>query len=129
MQIHTTARHCELHPDDRALANLRLEKCQRYARDLHEAHVVVTAEGFRYVVEITARLKRRQVAVREESTAPRHALELAADRLEEHLRRLHERRIDRKRSAVPDGLANGAADGAAEDDDADFDGLDGFEEV
>lgn len=127
MQIHTTARHFDLHVDDRAFASERIEKCQRFAHDLSEAHVVVTAEGYRYVAEITATLKRRQFAVREESTAPRRALELAADRLEQHLRRLHERRIDRQRGPRAESIAgdgaNGAADGDAVDD------LEGFEEA
>ena len=118
MQIRTTARHCTLDDDIRALANLRLEKCQRFARDLREAHVIVTSEGFRYIAEITAQLTRRAVAVREEAHQPRLALERAADRLEEHLRRLHERRIDRKRPP-----RDGRPTPSAAVDDADDEGL------
>ena len=46
MHINTTARHCELDPEDRLFALGRLEKLGRFARDIQEAHLVVTAEGY-----------------------------------------------------------------------------------
>ena len=45
MQINTTARHCELDQEVRSFTQERLEKFNRFARDIQEAHVVVTAEG------------------------------------------------------------------------------------
>ena len=96
MQIHTTARHCELDPEDRLHAHQRLEKLQRYARDLQEAHLVVSAEKFRHTAEITLRLKHHEMASHEESTGARMAIDRAVDALEAQLRRLKERRIDRK---------------------------------
>jgi ribosomal subunit interface protein len=116
MHINTTARHCELDPEDRLFALERLGKLQRYARDLHEAHLVVTAEGYRHSAEITLRLKHHDLVSREESTEMRQAIDLAADRLEQQLRRIKEKRIDRKRSgarprdgseAPPDGASAG----------------------
>ena len=53
MHINTTARHCELDPEDRLHAHQRLEKLQRFARDLQEAHLVVSAEKYRHIAEIT----------------------------------------------------------------------------
>ena len=50
MQITTTARHCELDPDTRDFVEHRLGKFQKYARDIQEVHLIVTAEkkaGFR----------------------------------------------------------------------------------
>ena len=47
MKIHTTARHCELDPEDKLLVHQRLERLLRYfrdPRDLMEAHVVVGVE-------------------------------------------------------------------------------------
>src|SRR5262245_9298043 len=118
MHINTTARHCELDPEDRLFAEERLGKLQRYARDLHEAHLVVTAEGYRHSAEITLRLKHHDLVSREESTEMRQAIDLAADRLEQQLRRIKEKRIDRKRGArregtPPDGA--GAGDSEAEE--------------
>ena len=109
MQINTTARHCELDPEDRLHAHQRLEKLQRFARDIHEAHLVLSAEKYRHTAEITIRLKHREIVSREQSTDARAAIDRAADRLEERLRRLKERRIDRKQRG-----ANGRAEGVAE---------------
>ena len=118
MHINTTARHCELDPEDRLFAQERLGKLQRYARDLHEAHLVVTAEGYRHSAEITLRLKHRDLVSREESTEMRQAIDLAADRLEQQLRRIKEKRIDKKRvrpregrEGTPDGAAAGDSEG------------------
>jgi putative sigma-54 modulation protein len=117
MNIHTTARHFELDPEDRLFAQERLEKLSRFARDLQEAHLVVTAEGYRHSAEITLKLKRRDMVSKEESTEARLAIDLAADRLEKQLRRLKERRVSRKRSARgPNGAAiEPASDGEADD--------------
>jgi putative sigma-54 modulation protein len=98
MQISTTARHCELDPEVRLFAQKRLEKLERFARDIQEAHLTVTVEGFRHSAEITLRLKRHEMVSRQESTEPRAAIDRAADRLEKQLRRLKERRADRKRA-------------------------------
>jgi ribosomal subunit interface protein len=116
MHINTTARHCELNPEDRLFAEERLGKLQRYARDLHEAHLVVTAEGYRHSAEITLRLKHRDLVSREESTEMRQAIDLAADRLEQQLRRIKEKRIDKKRGVRPRESSEGTPDGAAAGD-------------
>jgi len=116
MQIHTTARHCELDGDVRQFAQQRLEKFGKFAHDITEAHLVVTAEGYRHAAEITLKLKRREMVCREESTEARSAIDLAADRLEHQLRKLKEYRVSRRRGrtheAAPDGATttNGAAE-------------------
>jgi putative sigma-54 modulation protein len=97
MQILTTARHCEIDAETRQFAEERLEKLQKYARDIREAHLVVTAEKYRHQAEITIKLKSRDMVSSEESTEMRNAIDLAAGRLEEQLRRLKGRRVDRKR--------------------------------
>jgi putative sigma-54 modulation protein len=96
MHINTTARHCELDPEDRLHAHQRIERLSRYARDLHEAHLVVSAEKYRHTAEITIRLKHRELVSCEESNDVRMAIDRAVDALEEQLRRLKERRVDRK---------------------------------
>lgn len=106
MQISTTARHCRLETEDRAFAQERVERFARFARDIREVHVVVTAEGYRHRAEITLKLKNHEMVGREDSTEPRRAIDLAAERVEEQLRRLKEKRIQSKRGPR---LTNGAA--------------------
>jgi putative sigma-54 modulation protein len=97
MQILTTARHCELDPEVRLHAQQRLEKLGRFARDIREAHLTVTAERYRHSAEIKLRLNHHELVSREESTEPKIAIDLAADRIEEQLRRYKEKRVGRKR--------------------------------
>ena len=120
MKISTTARHCTLDPEDRLHATARLEKLQRFARDLGEAHLVLTAEKYRHAAEITLRLKHQEMIAREESTEPRVAIDRAVDHLEERLRRLKERRMDRthrpangRDGAAPESLAGELEEGEA----------------
>ena len=97
MQILTTARHCELDPEVRLHAHQRLEKLGKFARDIREAHLTVTAERYRHSAEITVRLNHHELVSREESTEPKVAIDLAADRIEQQLRRFKEKRVSRKR--------------------------------
>jgi putative sigma-54 modulation protein len=90
----------------------RLAKLERVARDLQEAHLVVTTEKFRHTAEITLRLTRHEMVSREESDTSQVAIDLAAGRLEQQLRRLKDKRTEHKRSGngLPGGPgANGAA--------------------
>jgi ribosomal subunit interface protein len=112
MQIHTTARHCELDPEVHLTARTRIEKLGRYARDLHEAHLIVTADRNRYNAEITIRLKGRELVSREEADQAGLAVDRAADRLEKQLRKLKDLRVDRKRGRTVNGRALDAKSGA-----------------
>ena len=123
MQINTTARHCELDPEVRLFAHQRLEKFGRFARDIQEAHVVVTAEGYRHSAEITLKLKRREMVSREQATEPRSAIERAADRLEKQLRKLKEKRVSRKRVARSANGASGLPLPTVEEPELDEDGV------
>jgi putative sigma-54 modulation protein len=108
MQILTTTRHCELDPGVRLHAQQRLEKLGKFARDIREAHLTVTAERYRHSAEIKLRLHHHELVSREESTEPQVAIDLAADRLEEQLRRFKEKRADKRprrgdgRGSVPE---------------------------
>jgi putative sigma-54 modulation protein len=122
MQISTTARHCELDPEDRLFAEQRLSKLSRYVRDAREAHLTLTVEKYRHIAEITLKLKHREMVSREQSTGARMAIDLAADRLEQQLRRLKEKRVDRKQRPG-NGRGNGRANAppaVAEDLEAGF---------
>jgi putative sigma-54 modulation protein len=119
MQISTTVRHCEIDPEDRLFALQRIEKLERFARDILEAHLIVTGEGYRHNAEITLRLKGHEFVSKEQSNEVRAAIDLAADRLEKQLRRLKEKRVSRKRNGRSRNgrpePASEAEDGAGED--------------
>jgi putative sigma-54 modulation protein len=106
MLINITARHCELDPEVRQFAEHRIEKFQRFARDIREAHLIVSCEKYRHTAEVTLKLNHHDVVSREEATEARAAIDLAADHVEEQLRRLKDRRVDRKREG-PDGEPRG----------------------
>lgn len=96
MQISTTARHCELDAQVREFTLQRLAKLERFAHDIQEAHVVVTVEKFRHTAEITLRIKHHEMVSREESDSSKMAIDLAAHRLEQQLRRLKDKRTAHK---------------------------------
>lgn len=92
MQISTTARHCEIDPTLRAQTQERLERCMRFANDLHDVRLIVTQEKFRHVAEIHLRLNHHEMLSKEEAPEMRVAIDRAIDSLEEQLRRFKDRR-------------------------------------
>lgn len=121
MQISTTARHCELDAKVRTFALQRLAKLERFARDIQEAHLTVTAEKFRHTAEITLRLKHHEMVSREEADTEQAAIELATQRLEQQLRRLKDRRTEHKRAGreLP-GVPGGGTAEPGLDEEPDF---------
>jgi len=134
MNITTTARHCTLDTDDKQFAQLRLEKIARFLRAAEreriDLHLVVTGEKNRHRAEITLRVRRHELVSREGGLDARAAIGLAADGLEDQIRRLKDRSADRRKGGRPraDGVdgANGRA-GAGNDGLDGLDGLDGFD--
>jgi putative sigma-54 modulation protein len=119
MKISTTARHCELAPEDRTFVQQRLERLLRYfrdPRDLMEAHVVVGVEKYRHSAEITLKLRHGEVVSREEANDSRAAIEQAAEHLEQQIRRLKEKRLSRKRDGQPREIAPTDSSSAAGED-------------
>lgn len=116
MQIHLTARHCEIGPDLRAFAQSRLERLTKYDDGIQDIRVIVSQERKLHTVEITLRAHQHDVVITETHAEPGAAIEQAADRLEERVRRDKEKRV---RSPRREGRGNGAAPaetGAATDD-------------
>jgi len=105
VQIVLTARHCELDPELRAFTQQRLEKLQRYDGDIREVRVIVSQERRLHTAEITLRAHQHDVVITESHADARAAIELAADRLEDRVRRVKEKRVSAPRRA---GRANGA---------------------
>jgi len=126
MNITTTARHCTLDTEDKRFAQLRLEKITRFLRETEreriDLHLVITGEKNRHEAEITLRVRRHELVSREGGLDARAAIGLAADGLEDQIRRLKDRAADRRRGGRPrsDGpdIGNGAADGADDGFDA-----------
>jgi len=121
VQIHLTARHCELAADVRSFAQQRLERLNKYETGIHEVRVIVSQERKLHTAEITLRVHQQDVVITERHVDPRAAIELAADRLEERVRRGKEkrrkapRRVGRLNGEAPSDLA-GAGDGATDDE-------------
>jgi putative sigma-54 modulation protein len=103
VQIHLTARHCELGPEVRRFAEQRLEKIQRYDDGIHEVRVIVSAERKIHTAEITLRAHREDLVITESHTDVLAALELAADRLEDRVRRNKDRRVSAPRREARNG--------------------------
>ena len=121
MQISITARQCEISPGVRQFAQQRLEKLQKYASDIHGAHVIVRQERAVHVAEITLRVNGNELVVTQEHAEAGAAIELAADRLEEQLRRLKDRRLDRTQRVAGEKGAGGVT-AEPEDEDVLTDG-------
>jgi putative sigma-54 modulation protein len=117
VQISLTARHCEIRPEIRMFAVQRLERLNKFASDILEAHVIITQEKHRHEAEIKLHVKHHELVSTETSDHAQVAIDLAADRLEEQLRRLKDRRLDRKQRSPGGRGLNGQANGAATDDD------------
>ena len=120
MQISITARQCEISTGVRQFAQQRLEKLEKYASDIHGAHVVVTQEHGDHVAEITLRLNGTEFVTKQEAAEAGAAIERATDRLEEQLRRHKEKRAEHKNRGAKTA-ADGAPDGADDDFDEDDD--------
>lgn len=120
MQISLTARHFEVTPGLRQFTAQRLEKLQKFATDIHGVHVIVIQERSRFEAEITMRVNGSQLVCTESHSEAGAAIELAANRLEERLRRLKERRSDHKshKPGTPGATAESAND-AGDDEFAD----------
>lgn len=101
MNITTTARRCTLDVEDKRFAQVRLERLARFLRaperDRAELHLVVMAEKNRHEAEITLRVLRRELVSREGGLDPRAAIGLAADQLEQRIRKLKDRAAERRK--------------------------------
>jgi putative sigma-54 modulation protein len=122
VQISITARQCEISTGVRQFAQQRLEKLHKYANDIHGIHVIVRQVRAVHEAEITVSVNGSELVATQAHNEAGAAIELAADRLEEQLRRLKERRIDRSQRVASDKGANGEDVAASEEE-----GVDGEE--
>ncbi|MEO5988714.1 MAG: ribosome-associated translation inhibitor RaiA [Candidatus Eisenbacteria bacterium] len=115
MQISITARHCEIASGVRTFAQTRLEKLGKYAKDIHGIHVIVQPEGKEHQAEITLSLNGHEFVSKELHPEAGAAIEKAADRMEEQLRRFKEKRIGRRHNGAAKEIPLGSP--RAEEDD------------
>ncbi len=114
MQISITARQCEISPGVRQFAQQRLEKLNKYASDIHGIHVIVRHERGMHHAEITLRVNGTEFVCTQQHAEAGAAIDVAADRLEEQLRRLKDRRLDRTQRATGEKGATAAGAEATE---------------
>jgi putative sigma-54 modulation protein len=120
MRITTTARHCEIDPEDKLFAETHLEKLSRYARDIHEIHLTLSCENYRHTAEIAIKLNARDFVARETANTVRTATTEAIARIEHQIRKLKDRRLDRRRgdrTRTADAIGS-PAESATEDGEA-----------
>jgi ribosomal subunit interface protein len=97
MRITTTARHCEIDPEDKLFAETHLEKLSRYASDLSEAHLTLSCENYRHTAEIAVKLRDHDFVGSETANSVRTAITEAIAGVEHQMRKLKERRLERRR--------------------------------
>ncbi len=119
MEIHLTARHCEIGADLRAFAQQRLEKLNKYDGGILEVRLIVSQERKLHTAEITLRAHQQDVIITESHADARAAIELAADRLEDRVRRRKEKRVSAPRRASRGNGTLPPEPVGAEDDNAD----------
>jgi putative sigma-54 modulation protein len=105
LQIHVTARHCELGDEVRAFVQKRLERIKKYDDGIHELRVIVSLDRKLHTAEITLRAHQHDVIITESHADVTAAIEQAADRLEDRIRRDKEKRVNAPRR---EGRGNGA---------------------
>jgi putative sigma-54 modulation protein len=101
MQIRLTARHCEIGPDLRTFAEKRLGRIEKFGEEVLDVHVIVSLERKLHTVEITLRVNHHDIVITESHAEVGAALELAAERLEERLRREKQKRVHNGRHGGP----------------------------
>jgi ribosomal subunit interface protein len=97
VQITVTARQCEIGPELRAFAQTRLEKLAKYDAGIREIRVIISHERKLHTVELTLHAHQHDTVITESHLEPGAALELAADRLEEAVRRSKDKRVNAPR--------------------------------
>ena len=77
MQIHVTARHCEIGPELRSYAEQRLSKLNKYDAAIREVRVIVSHERKLHTVELTVHVHQQDIIITESHMEPGAALEIA----------------------------------------------------
>ena len=109
MEVRTTARRVKVTPAIQNHIEQRIAKLQRYVPELDQAAVKLSSEKHRYKAEILLHVRHRDRVAQEEAADLREAIDGAASRLENQLRRLK----DRNKRAASRRTMNGPVPRAA----------------
>jgi putative sigma-54 modulation protein len=101
MEIDYTGRQMEVSADLRQYTEGRLRKLTRLLRDRYSAHVILTAERHRRIVEVTLKFRDHTLVGVGKTPDARSSINTALNKLERQAVRLLERRRTRKRRPKP----------------------------
>jgi len=101
MEIDYTGRQMEVSADLRQYKEGRLRKLTRLLRDRYSAHVILTAERHRRIVEVTLKFRDHTLVGVGKTPDARSSINTALNKLERQAVRLLERRRTRKRRPKP----------------------------
>jgi putative sigma-54 modulation protein len=105
MKLEFTGRQTEIPEGARKLAERKLGKIAKILTGANRAHIVVSAEGHRRIVEITVYSRRRTLTALEESNDIALSLATAVEKLERQVEK-HKGRIESQRKV---SLARGVS--------------------
>ncbi len=97
MQINITFRHLDSSPGLKEYAQKRIGKLAKYFQGPAEAHVILRAEKFRQQAEVVINGDGLSVSGKEETADMYEAIDLVAAKLETQVKKLREKRKNRKR--------------------------------
>ncbi len=97
MQINITFRHLDSSPGLKEYAFKRIGKLAKYFSQAAEAHVILQSEKFRQQAEVVINGDGFSVSGKEETTDMYEAIDLVVAKLETQIKKLREKRKNRKR--------------------------------
>ncbi len=100
MQVNITFRHLDSSPGLKEYVNKRIAKLEKYFYGPVEAHVILKAEKFRQQAEITLIGDGYKVTGKEETADMYEAIDLVVAKLETQVKKLREKRKNRKRGGT-----------------------------
>jgi putative sigma-54 modulation protein len=126
MDVVVFGKHAEVSPDLRTYTLEKVQRIERFANDVRRVEVDFDVLATRraddsHTCEILVHLNKHLVKGQGSSSEHRVALDLALDKVERQMRRLHERRVDRRngtRAARGDGAAAAAPEPDGDEVDA-----------
>lgn len=101
IEISVTFRHVEPTEALRRYAVSKVQRLGKFARRFVEAHVVLSVIKHRHIAEIAMTGSRTSLKAAEETGDLYSAIDLATDKLERQIKRVAEKRQDRKHAAAP----------------------------
>jgi putative sigma-54 modulation protein len=113
MQIHITARHIELTPALADYARKKLERIARHFEIVLRAQVILSVEKHRHSAEVVVHAQgHHDFRAREVAGDLYAAIDLAAEKLQNHLAREKDRRVRGRRGGKVNGPRRRGGDGA-----------------